>query len=285
MFSKLYIIIAAMFAMLFAGQTSAFTYGPLLPTYLYNHRPNLPTSLGGVILKFGEPVGPAVAGYHNSNVTTAGLNIVAITVTTLRGTPVTRLRLNRVYNLTLTSSPNGIVDINLPLDGILMWGENHKQVKVGHFIKFPTVFSYYPYAVKKQGIVHNTVLSETGTIGGILYKTPKTLKGNIIRLGGLACTDSQFGFWGKNFTVLKGWKSSSSGMMPDNNTTVASAGSSSAASTNGMPTMMPTMVSASASSMAAAAVTPAGASSMSSMTAPASASSPAMPSGSNLSHF
>jgi len=198
---KLPTVIYIGFISLLAAQVSAFTYGLLLPEYLYNHRNNLPISLGGVIEHFVEPVGLTVAGYHNSNVTHAGMNIVAVTATTLTGVPVKSFELDTSYNLTLTSSPNGTVNLNINLDGALIWGQDLRGMKVGKFLSFPQVFSYFPYALDKQGIVHNQVLSNTSQVTSIIYHTPKDLHGKSIRIGGLAVTDNQFGTWGFNFTI------------------------------------------------------------------------------------
>jgi len=195
------IVVAIFSASLLAGQVCAFTFGPMLPEYLYNHKLGLPISLGGVIEKFAENAGPTIAGYHNSNSTTAGQNVITVTATDLSGKPVTTLKLDTSYNLTLTASPNGTVNNMVNIDGALVWGQNSNGTKVGKFIGFPPVFSYYPYSVKQQGIVHNQVLSNNSQVNSIIYRTPKYLHGEIILIGGLAVTDAEFGFWGTNFTV------------------------------------------------------------------------------------
>jgi hypothetical protein len=163
--------------------------------------------------------GPPVAFKANNGITTLVLDA--------NGNSVTTIQAGSLVNIALASSPGGVLNNDVAIDGAVLYALDSTGARVGTFTAFGTPatdangnpinvlvngvnitstgINMKPWAacgVNNVGLVHTQLLQCVGTYTGIQWQAPFTLvPGTQVTFQGAAVTDMGFGGHATAFTV------------------------------------------------------------------------------------
>ncbi|KAJ3027624.1 UNVERIFIED_CONTAM: hypothetical protein HDU68_003448, partial [Siphonaria sp. JEL0065] len=165
----------------------------------------MPKSLGGVLALMNHPKEAAqvIAKYHKQDSITAQTGVATTTST------MTTISAGASVPLTVNTAGT---DPKAPLIGFLLYATDDQGQKIGTFSQMGSNLAPFPACSQPGstdvvGIVHTTPLDDGKLDGeanketGIVWNAPSALWTKTITFGGLAVTDTGFGFHSTVFQV------------------------------------------------------------------------------------